>query len=417
MSRGLEVTGRWVVKRQEDVDLAQLAFPALGTEAVVDALFGEKGIHVGDEGQMGGVETEAGAAGGELVLAVTVGQDAVIANATELRRRDMGQETADEFVGGQRHDLLDRRAGFSVVKILEGDRPLVDAENPVIGDGDAVDVAPQIANQVGGVVEGLLGIDHPVVAAQRLKQRLPAGFGGKRGLSAQAQLAMIVECLQGSEELAPEDLGQRFDAKQEVLGGAHEGAAVVLERSAGDDAVDVRVVVQRLAPGMQDHDDAQFAVPQVLGKGLEGLGGEREQQAVDPLGVVARQGDQVMRQGEDDVEVLDRQQLKLAGVDPGRSLTPAALGAVAVATAVVADLGVSAMVAFIDVATECRGPAFLDVRHGLVLLGGEDVRLPIVVAIGAEDIGDLELDVRRLGWEFPLDFTAQASLGVHAERL
>jgi hypothetical protein len=50
-------------------------------------------------------------------------------------------------------------------------------------------------------------------------------------------------------------------------------------------------------------------------------------------------------------------------------------------------------------------------------LGGEDVRLPIVVAIGAEDIGDLELDVRRLGWEFPLDFTAQASLGVHAERL
>jgi hypothetical protein len=78
MSRGLEVTGRWVVKRQEDVDLAQLAFPALGTEAVVDALFGEKGIHVGDEGQMGGVETEAGAAGGELVLAVTVGQDAII---------------------------------------------------------------------------------------------------------------------------------------------------------------------------------------------------------------------------------------------------------------------------------------------------------------------------------------------------
>ena len=45
------------MKRQEDVDLAKLAFPALGTEAVVDALFGKKGIHVGDEGQMGGDTT------------------------------------------------------------------------------------------------------------------------------------------------------------------------------------------------------------------------------------------------------------------------------------------------------------------------------------------------------------------------
>jgi len=77
---------------------------------------------------------------------------------------------------------------------------------------------------------------------------------------------------------------------QEALGCAHEGTAVVRERPTGDDAMDVRVVVEDLSPGMQDHDDAELAVPPILEEGLEDLGGEREQQAVGQLAVVARQG-------------------------------------------------------------------------------------------------------------------------------
>jgi hypothetical protein len=69
-------------------------------------------------------------------------------------------------------------------------------------------------------------------------------------------------------------------------------------------------------------------------------------------------------QGEDDVEVLDGQQLQLAGVDPCGALGGPTLGTVAVAATVVADLEVPALVALIDVGTERGGAADLDGVQG-----------------------------------------------------
>jgi hypothetical protein len=238
---------------------------------------------------------------------------------------------------------------MDVQRIISGG--LQEAFGRVVKGQEAVDVAQLslTAAWTEAVVDALLG-----------QEALPAGIALSLRLPAEIELAFVFECLQGGDEFLPEHRGEGGDGKQEVLRGAHEGAAIILEHTAGDDAAHVGMVIHRLAPGMQDHDDSELAVPAVPGKGLQGLGGNAKQQAVEDLRVLARQGQQDVREGKDEVEVLDRQQLQLAGIDPGTALAAAALGAVAVAAGVVADLDVAAVLALIDMSAQGRGAALLD---------------------------------------------------------
>ena len=204
--------------------------------------------------------------------------------------------------------------------------------------------------------------------------------------------------------------------EQEVLRCSHEGAAVSFDPTTGDDAMHVRVPVEGLAPGVQDDDDAELGVPEVVGEGLQGVGGHAEQQSVEQHGVVKRQCHQRFGQGEDEVEVLDRQQLLLACLDPQGALEGAALGAVAVAAGVVADLDMVAVVALIDVAAEGAGATARDVAHRPVLLGTELVLLAVGVPVAAEDVRDLVAGPRAVGVERGLDLVCEDLAG-HSDSL
>ena len=59
----------------------------------------------------------------------------------------MREEAADEFLGRQAHGLFNRLFFLSVIEVGEGDFSVLDVLDAVVGDGDAVDVAPQV---VGG---------------------------------------------------------------------------------------------------------------------------------------------------------------------------------------------------------------------------------------------------------------------------
>ena len=71
---------------------------------------------------------------------------------------------------------------------------------------------------------------------------------------------------------------------------------------------------QRLAPGVQHGDEADVSAEMlgVGGDGPEGSGGGSEQGAIDFALVLQRQRRQFRRQGEDDVEIGDRQQILAA---------------------------------------------------------------------------------------------------------
>lgn len=72
-------------------------------------------------------EREAGLAGG-------AGEQAVMADAMEAARQDMEQESADELVDRERHDLLPVRAVAAVVLVAEGDAALVEGAQAAVRD-------------------------------------------------------------------------------------------------------------------------------------------------------------------------------------------------------------------------------------------------------------------------------------------
>ena len=111
------------VKGQEVVDTAQLRFAAERAEAVIDPLALQKGIRIRDVGLIGIFQSEQGTAERELVLAFAVGEEAIVAHAAKLRRRDMREEAADEFIGRQAHPLLDRLffLGLGLPRIVGND--------------------------------------------------------------------------------------------------------------------------------------------------------------------------------------------------------------------------------------------------------------------------------------------------------
>ena len=121
---------------------------------------------------------------------------------------------------------------------------------------------------------------------------------------------------------------------------------------------------------MQHHGDAEFGA-EVLGvatEGLEGLGGGMEQDLVEHRGVALRQGVELVRQGEDYMEVRDGEEVRFPCLDPAQAGDGLAKGAVpVVATVVQRDCGPAA-VALMDVPPEQGGAAGCDVSQDLLAL-------------------------------------------------
>ncbi len=98
--------------------------------------------------------------------------------------------------------------------------------------------------------------------------------------------------------------------------------------------------------------DASAQVPGIGSDGEQRLGRRAEQQAVDHCLVLVGDRSDLGRQGEDQVEVADRQQIGLARGEPILRRRALALGAVTVAARVVGDPAVAAILAALDMAAE-----------------------------------------------------------------
>ena len=151
-----------------------------------------------------------------------------------------------------------------------------------------------------------------------------------------------------------------------------------------------------LSPGVQDRRAPEVAaeMARIAPEGGEGVGGRPEEQRVEDAGIALGERVERMRQREDHMEVLDGQQFRAAGVEPADLGEGLALGTVAVAAGVVADLHGAAGVTRVAMAAERGGPTRLDGVHGAALGAGERVGLPIRRPVGAEDLGELYADPR-----------------------
>jgi hypothetical protein len=170
----------------------------------------------------------------------------------------------------------------------------------VVGDGDSVRIARKVAQDLLGAGEGGLAVDDPVLACGVSKKDVALG----RGRTEHAGIESLLEFLQ---KLAPEDPREDSDGEQEFGFGLDPTVTLGAETSAGDDAVEVRVIGQSLGPGVEDGGEAD-ACPQVFGPArnvLEGLGDGTEEESVAKTGVPTQEGMKHVGDGEDDVVILD----------------------------------------------------------------------------------------------------------------
>ena len=84
-------------------------------------------------------------------------------------RQDVEQEAADELVRLKRHHLPPGQAIRPVVLAVEGDAAPIMGDEPRIRDGHPAGVARQIGKHCLWPCEGPLGVDEPVLSAQRLQ--------------------------------------------------------------------------------------------------------------------------------------------------------------------------------------------------------------------------------------------------------
>jgi len=241
-----------------------------------------------------------------------------------------------------------------------------------VGDGDAVGVAAEVVEHLLWSAEGRLGVDDPVDAARRLQLLGKAsGFVEVDEGSAEDQLTGPEGLVESLKEQATEQAGQHANRQEEAGPAGHPTLAIGRQPAAGDDAVQVRMVLQGLAqyrsvrrfprssdstpqaayplplvhltalterywglaPGVQHRDKADLGaeVTRVRRDGAQGRGRAAEQDVVDDAFVLQPDGGDRLGHGEDDMEVRHRQQISLAGFQPqgtGQRLT---LGTVAVA--------------------------------------------------------------------------------------
>ena len=160
---------------------------------------------------------------------------------------------------------------------------------------------------------------------------------------------------------------------------------------AGDDAVQVDVVDQRLSPGVEDGRNAEFGaeVLGIAGELLEGLHDGLKQQGVEAARIGVDQRIECVRQGEDDMKVRDRQQHGMLGVPPLGLVKGLALRAVAVAARVVDRTRRAAGVAPVKVSAQGGGATAHDGAQHRPLGGRGPVRALVGRSIGAHDIREV----------------------------
>ena len=186
---------------------------------------------------------------------MAIGEEAIVADAVEAVRQGVHQEAADELVGAERHEL--RLAVVAIILPAEGDVGAGQADQSGVGDGDAMGISAEIGQHLGRAAEGRLGIDDPVDLAHGAEAVSEGGRLGKAGeFAEEAEITGFEGSPQLVEEQPAEEPREHAD-RQEEAGTTGDPSCSIERRSAArHDAMDVRMMVQVLAPGMEHGEES-----------------------------------------------------------------------------------------------------------------------------------------------------------------
>lgn len=206
-----------------------------------------------------------------------------------------------------------------------------------------------------------------------------------------------VPVFEGGVDAAAESLGEGPIVDEELfLGGMMEGVVFGVEGDAGYDEMDVGVVLDLAAPGVEDAGETESRAV-VLGGAdvLEGGGALFEKDRIEDLGMEKAEGAEFLRQGEGDHEVGHGQEPGFLFGGPDLLVEGTTLRAGAVVATVVGVLLFLAAFALIETATELGRAAREDAPHGPVMVVGELV--PMGLGVGFPMLGEEICEVQGHG--------------------
>lgn len=299
----------------------------------------------------------------------------------QAARRHVPEHAGDELVHvqGQRLELP-----IAVVEVAHAHGVAVQVEAMVGAQRAAASVACEVQHDATAVCVGRTDLDVPVLAVQPPDVLEP---GGEVGAGRQRPVAATQFMQHVVQQLAAQQALQGGDGQQPAWT-ALTPKAVVIEAAGGDQAVHVRVVRQGAAPGVQRQQHARHHAEEarVAHDLQQGLAHALQQQGGEGGAVVGPQGDQLVRQGEDDVEVRAGQQPLQFSVDPFVASGLGAAGATAMAAGVELQLLAGAGGTGQDMSAHGARAAAGDASRGTPLLHAQPMRGGVLGQMPLEDL-------------------------------
>jgi hypothetical protein len=301
----------------------------------------------------------------QFLFSISATQDAIVPDFDEPIWQDVEEKTANELGSFQGHQL----DGVIVmaIPVSEGEPVALKRYQPVVRDGHPVGVSAQVVHDLLNVVEWGFTVHHPFLRIEAGQQGFEsAAFFQRSNVAGERQPPFLSELFEVSQELAPKHPGEHFDRDKEVPLAPYPSLAIQGQPSSCDDAMQMGMVHEGLAPGVQDGNEAHLR-SQVLGilcHLFEGLRCGPEEDGVNHILVSQGQRPQGFWEGEDHMKVSCGEQICFSSFKPSLFIQALALGAMAVAAGVVRYPQLATVVALIHMTAQDRCTADLDGPHG-----------------------------------------------------
>jgi hypothetical protein len=224
---------------------------------------------------------------GELGVEVAAGGESVMADADEVLGQNVQQESPEELDGVE----CERSAAtlFGMIPDGEGDTAVTHLDDAMVRQRDAVGVAAEVTEDDLRPAERGLGVDHPVLAVEAVLEGAPRGpVGESSGGAGERELTVYPGVMEGSEELAAEELGQDTDGEEEALAAVDPVFSIQGQTAPGDDAMQVGVELEVLTPGVEKRGEADLSTEVTrVGSDLVQCGRRRSEEGGEDHGLVA----------------------------------------------------------------------------------------------------------------------------------
>jgi len=145
------------------------------------------------------------------------GEETVVSDAVEARWQDVHEKTADELVGIERHELVSLGALDPIILPLESDALVIECDKATVGDGDAVSVACEVAQDFLGAPKWLFAVDDPLCVAQRCQISGEAsGIGERNVLTKELELSGLIGTGKLLQDQSAEQTRENVHGEKEV---------------------------------------------------------------------------------------------------------------------------------------------------------------------------------------------------------